>query len=58
MQRVALYIRDDTTYYGGPILTLKDQRGFLPEILNPLLVDVLDKSVVGQYFLKEEVIQF
>ena len=58
VQRVVLYIRDDTTYYGGPILTLKDQRGFLPEILNPLLVDVLDKSVVGQYFLKEEVIQF
>ena len=58
VQRVVLYIRDDTTHYGGSSLTLKDQRGLLPEIFNLLLVGILYKSVIGQYFLKKEVIQF
>ena len=58
MQRVFLYVQDDTTYYRGPIPILKDQRGLLPEVSNPLLVDILDRGVVGQHFLKEEVIQF
>ena len=58
VQRVVLYIRDSTTHYGWPSSTLKGQRGLLPEISNPLLVDVFDKSVDGQHFLKEEVIQF
>ena len=58
VQRVVLYIRDSTTHYGWPSSTLKGQRGLLPEISNPVLVDVFDKSVAGQHFLMEEVIQF
>ena len=51
-------MRDDATHYGGPSPTLKDQHVLLPEISNPLLVVILEKSVAGQHFLKEEVIQF
>ena len=58
VQWVVLYIRDDTIHYGGPSPILKDQRGLLSEISNPLLVDILDKSVVRQHFLKEDVMQF
>ena len=55
---VYTYIWDDKTSYEGSSPTLKDQRGLLPEISNPLVVDNFNKSVVGQLFLKEEVIQF
>ena len=58
MQWVFLYVQDDITYYGGPIPILKDQRELFPEVSNPLLVDILDRSDAGQHFLKEEVIQF
>ena len=58
VQWLVLYIRDDKTPYEGPSPTLKDQRGLLPEISNPLVVDNFNKSVVGQHFRKEEVIQF
>ena len=51
-------MRDDVTHYGGPSLTLTDQRVLLPEISNPLRVGILEKGVAGQHFLKEEVIQF
>ena len=58
VQRLFLYIRDDATNYGGASPTLKDQRGLLPETSEPLLVDILNKSVAGQHFQKEKVIQF
>lgn len=57
MRRIVQYIWDDT-HYRGPSPTLKDQRGLFPEIFNPLLVGIPNKSAVGLHSLKDEVIQF
>ena len=54
VQQVARYIQDDTTHYGGSSPTINDQGGLLPEISIPVLVGILDKSLV-QLSLKEYV---
>lgn len=54
VQLVVRYIQDDTTHYRGSSPTIYDQGGLLPEISIPILVGILDKSLV-QLSLKEYV---